>query len=299
MNGERTPNTGQSASISTGFKARGFARRWIGGARLGLAKGLSAAGALRRATIELVFPGSCVSCHAELDGDGSNAGALPFCETCFDTLDLLDEPTCRRCSAPLPQLSARSESQQADKSTNAGCFHCRERKLWFDETIAAGLYGGRLRELLLSMKQVNGDSVSLAMGELVWQVHGEKLAALDADVVAPVPSHWRRRIEHRTNSAAVMADVLARHLRLPLAERILRRRRHTQRQFELTPPQRWENVRRAFSVRGGYHLKEAHVLLVDDILTTGATCSEAARTLRKAGASRVTVVVAARAIGIV
>jgi predicted amidophosphoribosyltransferase len=67
----------------------------------------------------------------------------------------------------------------------------------------------------------------------------------------------------------------------------------------LTPPQRWENVRRAFSVRGGYHLKEAHVLLVDDILTTGATCSEAARTLRKAGASRVTVVVAARAIGIV
>jgi predicted amidophosphoribosyltransferase len=72
--------------------------------------------------------------------------------------------------------------------------------------------------------------------------------------------------------------------------------RSTRKQFDLSPTARWENVRRAFAVRSGYHLKDAHVLLCDDILTTGATCSEAARALREAGASRVSVVVVARTL---
>ena len=94
----------------------------------------------------------------------------------------------------------------------------------------------------------------------------------------------------------MLAEVLAGRLRLPLATGLLRRRRHTRRQFDLTPHQRWDNVRHAFSVRGGYHLNKARVLLVDDILTTGATCSEAARALREAGARKIIVAVAARAI---
>jgi ComF family protein len=159
------------------------------------------------------------------------------------------------------------------------------------------LYAGLWRELVLRMKRADGDSVSLAMGELLWRQCGERLTAVDADVVVPIPLHWRRRLAHRTNSAAVLAEVLAGQLRKPLAERLLRRRRHTAKQSELTPPQRWKNVREAFSVRAGYYLKKAHVLLVDDILTTGATCSEAARALRAAGAEQVTVAVAARAIG--
>jgi predicted amidophosphoribosyltransferase len=135
------------------------------------------------------------------------------------------------------------------------------------------------------------------MGHLLWQRCRDRLTALKPDVVVPIPLHWRRRLVHRTNSAALLAEVLAARLHVPLAEGLLQRRRHTVRQFDLTPPQRWENVRRAFGVRAGYHLTSAHVLLVDDILTTGATCSEAARALRKAGAERVTIAVVARAIG--
>jgi predicted amidophosphoribosyltransferase len=169
--------------------------------------------------------------------------------------------------------------------------------MWFDETIAAGLYVGRLRDLLLRMKQAAGDPLSLAMGNLVWRHCGDRLKAAQPHVVAPIPLHWRRRLVHRTNSAARLAEVLADRLQLPLAEGLLRRCRHTVRQFDLTPPQRWDNVRHAFSIRAGHHLREAHVLVVDDILTTGATCSEAARALRKAGAARVTIAVVARAIG--
>jgi ComF family protein len=169
--------------------------------------------------------------------------------------------------------------------------------MWFDETIAAGLYAGRLREMLLQMKQSTGNSLSLAMGDLVWKQCRDRLTAAKPDVVAPIPLHWRRRLVHRTNSAALLAEVLADRLHVPLAEGLLRRRRHTERQFDLTPPRRWENVRHAFAVRAGYHLTSAHVLVVDDILTTGATCSEAAKVLRKAGAERVTIAVVARAIG--
>jgi len=154
-----------------------------------------------------------------------------------------------------------------------------------------------MRELLLRMKPAEGDALSLAMGRLLFRIRGEQLAKIGADVIAPIPLHWRRRLAHRTNSAAVLAEVLSSKLGLPRADGLLRRSRYTWRQFDLNPPKRWENVRQAFAVRAGYHLRAAHVLVVDDILTTGATCSEAAKALKNAGATRVTVVVVARALG--
>jgi ComF family protein len=239
--------------------------------------------------MELVFPGACASCHAELTTEEAGGAEVRFCRACYDQLDFLVEPVCRRCGGPLPHWSKLRD--------DGGCFRCSGRKLWFDATVAAGLYAGFWRELVLRMKRSEGNPLALAMGELLWQQCGERLAAWEPDVVVPIPLHWRRRMAHRTNAAAVLAEVLAGRLGAPLAERLLRRRRHTAKQSELTPSQRWDNVRRAFSVRAGYHLEKAHVLVADDILTTGATCSEAARALRRAGAERVTVIVAARAIG--
>ena len=271
--------------------------RWSAGAvRLGFGAGQQTAAAFQRATLGLVFPGTCLSCHAEMIFDEPEGHAVPLCAACLDEMEIFSGPTCRRCGAPVPDIGNGLDAEPTVARKNAGCYRCRGRKLWFDETVAIGLYAGRLRELLLRMKQATGDPLSLALGEMVWKLRGDRLAAAEADVVVPIPLHWRRRLAHRTNSAAVMAEVFARRLKSPLAERMLCRRRHTEPQFSLTPPQRWDNVRHAFSVRGGYHLNKARVLLVDDILTTGATCSEAARTLRKAGAARVTVVVAARAI---
>ena len=261
-----------------------------------LAAGRTAAATWRRATLGLVFPGACVSCEAEMGGDSSPSNDVPLCANCLDEMEFFDDATCRQCGAPLPKVGQGADKMAKDAARNPGCYRCRGRKYWFQETIAAGLYLGRLRELLLRMKRAEGNALSLAVGQLVWRQRGEQLAALEADVVVPIPLHWRRRLVHRTNSAALLAEVFARRLKRPLAERLLRRRRHTASQFSLTPPQRWDNVRRAFGVRGGHHLNEAHVMLVDDILTTGATCSEAARALRNAGAARVTVVVAARAV---
>jgi ComF family protein len=247
--------------------------------------------------MDLAFPAACASCQIELDTDDTASVRLPFCTECYDSLDLLQEPMCRRCGGPLPLLTKTASDGAGDSAAPVGCYRCGGRKMWFDETIAAGLYEGRLRQLMLAMKSDKGDPLSLAMGRLLWELRRERLETLKVDVVAPIPLHWRRRLVHRTNSAAILAEVLADSLRVPLASGLLRRRRHTQPQSELTPTKRWTNVRQAFALRAGYHLKQAHVLLVDDILTTGATCSEAARALRKAGAQRVTVAVIARAIG--
>lgn len=245
-----------------------------------------------RGAADLLFPPSCVSCRTELDGSETSIRNVLLCDTCLQEMEIFSGPMCVRCGAPIPGIASEASSLQ--KPT---CYHCTKPKLWFDETVALGLYDGRLRDIVLRMKRAEGNSLSLAMGRLMLDKRGSRLAEIEADVVAPIPLHWRRRVVHRTNSAAVMAEVLAARLGVPLAERLVRRSRYTVRQFDLSPPERWGNVRRAFSVRAAYHLRKAHVLLVDDVLTTGATCSEAARALRRAGADRVTVAVVARAMG--
>jgi ComF family protein len=252
---------------------------------------------LRTGLANLVFPPTCISCGEELE-EGDAIVDCSLCDFCLEKIEFFSEPVCDRCGAPVP-FARRAEQRDANskRTKELGCYRCRGRKMWFDNTIALGHYGGHLRELVLRMKEAAGDAVSLAMGRLMMDRSGERLAACHVDVVAPIPLHWRRRIAHRTNSAAVLAEVLSAKLGVPRADRLLRRTRSTLRQFDLNPPKRWENVRRAFAVRAGYHLRDAHVLLVDDILTTGATCSEAARALRAAGAARVTVAVVARAFG--
>jgi ComF family protein len=250
-----------------------------------------------RGLTDLVFPPCCVSCNAELTEREGNGGDELLCERCSWEIEIFAEPMCARCGAPVPAIETKDGEGARPISPVSGCYRCRGPKLWFDGTTALGLYSGRLRELLLRMKSVEGDAISLTLGRLMWEERRERLIELAADVIAPIPLHWRRRLVHRTNSSAVLAEVLSTKLGLPRADRLLRRTRSTQRQLEVAPSKRWENVRKAFALRAGYHLRGAHVMLVDDILTTGATCSSAARTLLEAGASQVSVVVVARAMG--
>ena len=258
---------------------------------------VGAAKVARRGIADLLFPPSCTRCAAEFDESTDADHDVRLCDVCLEEMEIFSEPMCVRCGVPVPAILFHHPDVAPSPPTPAGCYHCSGRKLWFDETIALGAYEGLLRDIVLRMKRATGDSLTLAMGRLFVKLRAGRLAALKADVVAPIPTHWCRRLVHRTNSAAVLAEVLAGSLGVPLAERLVKRSRYTVRQSDLSSTDRWSNVRRAFSLRAGYHLRDAHVLLVDDVLTTGATCSEAAKALRKAGAARVTVAVIARAIG--
>jgi ComF family protein len=123
------------------------------------------------------------------------------------------------------------------------------------------------------------------------------LADLGGELIVPVPMFWARRLARGTNSPEIVADCLGRSLGVPVGRRVLCRCRNTMPQAGLLPRERFRNVRGAFRVRAGYHLDGRRVLLVDDILTTGATCSEAAKVLKQAGATLVAAVVVARAQG--
>ena len=233
----------------------------------------------RGAALDLLFPSACAGCGAEMDA----AVGTPFCSGCVGRLPLLPGATCVRCGAPVPGLVPRK-----------GCYTCGGTKLWFDETVALGRYDGLLREWLLRMKHGRGESLGLAVAKLVWLHHAERLVAMRPDVVVPVPMHWRRRLVRGTNSPAILADRLAERLHLPHAIDLLCRTRHTPPQFSLPPSERPRNVRGAFSVRTGYHLESARVLVVDDVLTTGSTCSAIARALKLRGASCVAIAVIGR-----
>jgi len=108
---------------------------------------------------------------------------------------------------------------------------------------------------------------------------------------------WTRRLVRGTNSAEILAEVLAGQLQVPLARGMIVRCRNTLPQARLKPRERFANVRGAFRVRAGYAWDGLRVVLVDDILTTGATASEVAGVLKRAGVARVAVVVLARGTG--
>jgi ComF family protein len=177
------------------------------------------------------------------------------------------------------------------------CPRCKKLALRFDTVVPLGSYHAGLRDIILRMKRPTHNALSVAMGRLLADRRRERLVELESDIVVPVPMFWARRFKRGTNNTEVLADCLARSLGIPARRRVLIRHRHTLPQADLSPTRRFENVRGAFRVRRPDVVKDARVLLVDDVLTTGATCSEAAKVLKQAGAAWVAVAVVARAQG--
>jgi ComF family protein len=259
---------------TTGYHARMI--RWVRRLQNGI-RGLAAAGC------DLLFPPRCLYCSADLfDG-----GEFPFCVECLRRLGPAVWHGCGRCG---------SEVADADAATEH-CGLCNKTALRFDTVIPLGAYDAELRDAVLRMKRPMHDSLSMAMGRLLAQRRREQLAGLEADVIVPIPMFWWRRFHRGKNGPDMLASCLAKSLGIPMRRRVLARRRNTLPQAGLAPSRRFLNVQGAFHVRRPDAVKDARVLLVDDVLTTGATCSEAAKMLRQAGAAMVAVAVVARAQG--
>jgi ComF family protein len=233
------------------------------------------------AAMDLLFPPRCVACSAEIV---ESRDSIMLCGDCREGLPLADWPVCSRCAAPVPSTDG----------ITLECNHCRGDKLRFDRTLALGAYEANLRQLVMLMKEQRSQLVASTLVELAWRELGSRLAELKVDVVAPVPMPFWRRWQRGTNPPRAMAEKLAEKLGVPAAGGMLRLKRNLPPQVGLSRPARFRNVAGEMAVRPTYYLQAAHVLLVDDILTTGATCSEAARVLKRAGAEHVSVFVIAR-----
>jgi ComF family protein len=250
--------------------------------------GRSAVGSLRGEM--LLYPGRCLWCDADIDPGSAeqhpSAAEDGLCEDCeSDVQDAQAAPRCWRCGA-----SSVAESVPQ-------CEWCRMHRLRFDAAFPLGEYDGPLHEAVLRMKHPVGEALAAATARLYCQRLGRQLLAFSPQVVVPVPMYWSRRLRRGINAAEVLASAVAQSLDLPLAGGAVVRRTNTTLQRGMPLRERFRNVRGAFAVDATYDFRGARALLVDDVLTTGATSSELARVLKRAGAQWVGVAVLARAEG--
>jgi ComF family protein len=232
---------------------------------------------LTQGLLQLLYPATCWACGRLLPEPA------PFCADCRQALTGDTSPTCPRCSSTVGPFA----------DVRGGCPRCRYLSYAFEGVQRLGPYEGLLKEVILRLKHAAGEGLAEVVGAL-WAEHaGPRLRAAGAEVIIPVPLHWLRRLHRGYNQSEALARALAAGLRLPCRPGWLRRTRATPKQTAHAPSARPENVRRAFRASRWADLKGKAVLLVDDVLTTGSTCSEAARALRQAGASRVVVAVLA------
>ena len=227
----------------------------------------------------LVWPDVCGACGEASDGPGG------LCAACsVELLGLVALPFCPRCGSTRgPGVPVRQD----------GCDACPTTLPRFARVVRLGPYAGPLRELVREMKYRRRFGVRGRLARLLAEATRGRLDPQPEAVVA-VPMHWQRRLARGCDHARILAAAVARDLDLPLADELVRTR-NTPPQTHLSRSRRIANVRGAFRVTRPAGIEGARVLLVDDVTTTGATASEAARTLYSAGAANVTLAVVAKA----
>lgn len=246
----------------------------IDGARAGLTRAT-------RFAVDVLTPPVCAACARRM------ATPDTLCAACWRDVAFIREPLCDRLGLPLPFATDGSgpivsAAALADPPV-------------YDRARAAAVFGPTTRRLIHQLKYHDQHHARVLLGQ--WLVDAGRTLLVDADLLVPVPLHPVRLIARRFNQSALLAHEIARSTGLPVDVASLVRTRRTPPQVDLTAEQRRLNVRGAFKVPPGRRdrIREKKVLLIEDVITTGATVSACARALKRAGAARVDVLaIAAR-----
>lgn len=231
---------------------------------------------------DLALPPLCVGCGTRL------VAHTTLCAACWRGIDFIRPPLCDRLGIPLPydtggvMVSAAAVADPPD----------------FERARAVARYSGLMRDLVHDLKFRDTHDARRLFGRWLVEAGGELVAG--ADVIVPVPLAWRRLVWRRFNQSQILAKEVSRLSGKPLAPLALYRTRATRSQVGLSRAERKRNVAGAFSVTPGQAAKIAGraVLVIDDVVTTGATAGAAARALKKAGASRVDVLALCLAVDV-
>lgn len=235
---------------------------------------------LPRLALNSLLPPRCLSCGETVERPGA------LCAACWEGVDFLAPPYCDLCGFPF----------EFDLGPGALCGRCAGKPPAFDRARAVMRYDAISRRLILGFKYADRTEGTRAYGSWLARAGAELLA--DAALIAPVPLHWSRLFSRRYNQAALLAHALGGQTRIPVVADLLRRGRWTRSQGRLSVAARRRNVAGAFRVSPARAplLSGRRVLLIDDVLTSGATASACSKALRRAGAAAVDVLVLARVI---
>lgn len=237
-------------------------------------------GALLRLAKDIAFPPRCPSCKQYVAADGN------FCADCFNALRMISAPMCQLCGIPFV-VAIETETR---------CPECLETAPEFDTARAVMVYDSVSAPLVSSLK-FNDQWAGIHRHAHMMAAAGSQMLA-EADLLIPVPLHWRRLVKRKFNQSALLAYGVSRVSGVPCLPDLLKRVRSTKPQMSLDRKSRAANVKKAFAVsaRTGRQLEGLVVVLVDDVVTTGATANACARTLKKAGAKQVHVLSLARTV---
>lgn len=231
-----------------------------------------------RAIVDGVLPPRCLACGETVDEPGA------LCGRCWGGMTFFGPPWCVVCGLPFPHPMGE----------DAVCGACaRERRSW-ERARAVLRYDKGSRHLVLGLKHGDRTHTADPLGRWMHRVGGEVLTG--ADLLVPVPLHWTRLFQRRYNQAALLAHAIHAAGGPRVAADWLVRRRRTPSQGHRGPAARERNVRGAFALRPGCNVAGKRVVIVDDVLTTGATIEECARVLKRSGAASVGVLTLARAL---
>lgn len=233
-----------------------------------------------RGLLDVLLPPNCATCDQPVAIPGQ------LCRDCFRLTNLVSDPCCSRCGVPFGMASLGGTEQL--------CPACVLLPPVFGQARAAFRYDRQSRRLILPFKHADRTDLAAALAPQMVRAGGSLLAR--ADLLVPVPLHRRRLFQRRYNQAVLLARAVGRLARLPMQPDLLVRTRATEPMADKSAEERAAEVQRAFAVRS-CRLEQvvgARILLIDDVMTSGATANECAAVLVRAGAAVVDVLVAAR-----
>ncbi len=218
----------------------------------------------------------------------TQANRVPICEDCLASFAPIPERACDLCGQPMEAEVSLGEERLL-------CRACKEETYSFDRARSYALYENALVHAILLLKFERIEPLGAWFAARLAEVVRRECAATALDIVVPVPLHRERERERGYNQAELIARPLAKKLKLPLRSVLLMRTRPRPDKQVLSLEERWESVRGAFAMRKGGRVDNLRVLLVDDVMTTGATLDACSRALREAGAKSVIGLTIARA----
>lgn len=238
-----------------------------------------------RRALDVLLPPQCLNCGTLVEEQGA------LCLDCWQDVTFISQPHCAICGLPF-----EFAGQGDDLSDGVLCGSCIRHRPVFDRARAVLAYDDASRPFVLSFKYADRTEAASAFARWMARAGADILG--DADLITPVPLHWSRLFRRRYNQSALLGHSLSRLSGVPSISDLLIRKRPTPSQARFSPSARRRNVRGAFRVRGKYipEITGKRILLIDDVLTTGATASAVTSALLKSGAGAVDVLTLGRVL---
>jgi ComF family protein len=234
------------------------------------------------ALIDFFFPPKCLFC-------GNGLGELPDdhpCPLCTERIKFFSYPRCPRCGLGFGDTPGEDHL----------CSKCLTEERYFTRARAIGPYEGLMADAIHRFKYQGASRLAKPLGTFLAEYEDSEFPFSEFELILSVPLHPRRLRQRGFNQSLLLARCVSRAHSIPLDFASLQRTRHTEPQTQLSGPERQKNIRGAFEVRRAGAIAEKHILLIDDVFTTGSTVQECAKVLLKAGAKQVDVLTLAKAM---